>query len=1218
MFNTDKPEPFNKTYVSSEIVEKVDDPTKSSTSAPVDQDQTQLSRRLSIAIAASKKAGNNIPSTCKSAYNTPLNVGETVNALSPDGNMIQSKILYYSPGVRRQGRLSMCDLRVEAINTPGYEFLVSSFHVEPIAGKPTVLPPPAAPTPTPVADVGLVGACGIIGATNSCYLNATTQLLYRIPELRTKVLSLDPEQDVIKTGPGTVLCDITKVKTIHRSLNEMFSALSSSRGNAINIQNINGINSYTNILRAVNLPQGTQEDASEYLSQIFGNLIDCSPQFDTVKEKVSIQSKSLLTIPNKELKNLGQPEEPGPRVSAETLYKIELDVPKSGNISIPDILQNFSKKETLTDYLLEFQNNGETVRANVSAEKQLQLSLTDKTENVIIVLKRFSFDRSSKKITSSISNLTTPITIDNRKFVIQGVITHIGETPKSGHYVYHEYRDDKTWKTFDDSTVIDGLKGIGASTVPDKGYILVYKKVSPRAGGRTLRNRLSRNTTRRRMVGGAVEVLDMTKAYAVIKTTSFTIPELKERVQTIINLQKEPGDKITEKELTKAEQKASDKDTAKKDKLEGELEKAQEELDDLNIKKTRAEEDVKDKQAEIDATKAAGNAPDKADLDDLKKKQEASKKVGRDAQDKQIELNKKVKELAALEKKLEKEETVYTVIDGKKKIFGSADDILTSDMIRYLSLLPPTSIEIFIKKLETIRTYLNDNNGVSQSKLSKIDNKLTTTKTAVESSIKFLVTPLQYAVLAGNREIVEELIKFNVPMSQRATLTIPTIEDNTQYTLLELVQSRDPKDPNKAGVESLVNDITQARSDAAKDVRKNPPSRNENYGRDQKGVVNEIKNLIYKKLYNELRQGKPEVTIDEVQFEAQIAKGKNDATNGNPPDATLYKPIEWKSGNTQLDGAIVAYTRSYQTTLAAIQGKRDGEAANPTVNPEYSKEEYNAYPERAIKEAYMEAFRVASSTDFDRGYYDGLRGSKFAGYVSSQYDFLEPEYYALVFGIQGSDKRRTEYIIGYEKGLTQLLTPNPTPGGPASITTGYYDVVLANARNAGRYDGSQGKKPYTTPVEYRAADTRLYKPGTPASSRKDTIDVVIKIDQLATNLPDSLFAKETRMDVAIESQKKITKIKEVYDEEYRKAGVSTLVSAGIAAAPSSELKPTTELSPDILAKRAAPPSPPPEAVFTKKRTQELKEEAKSAFKKKGGLTKKYKKKTPKRRTLRRK
>ena len=168
-------------------------------------------------------------------------------------------------------------------------------------------------------------------------------------------------------------------------------------------------------------------------------------------------------------------------------------------------------------------------------------------------------------------------------------------------------------------------------------------------------------------------------------------------------------------------------------------------------------------------------------------------------------------------------------------------------------------------------------------------------------------------------------------------------------------------------ISSLTEEVIQARVDASRDVNdRSPPEKNENYGKDPKtGKINKIQNLIYKKLYQEFIEGKPEISIDETRFAAEIAKGKADAKT-ETPDKELYKPIEWKTQSRLLDAAKIAYTRSYEVELAGIKGTRDGEKPNPISNPEYDKPEYALNPLQALKNAYKEAFRLASSTTFDK------------------------------------------------------------------------------------------------------------------------------------------------------------------------------------------------------------------------------------------------------------
>jgi len=1321
---------------------------------PQVESNTSAEYKRRLELESPQSLGKGIPPTCLSSMQTPLTVGQYAKAPTSNGP-ITVKILQHLPRVRNMGPLSDCDILVETVfDTPPRRFLVTSWWLEPTSApppaavsKPATLSTPPVPSTLPLQPVSTPGffeaqegaGCGrhalnnLIGGLN--FTRGNSNVVYDLGN-PVKPVPLQSVCALLKTELPTLDCPDSEnydINVLRAGLNLYGYPVLQQENTLTWRQEPDDFGYVVNFGGGhwVALRKDTATNKLLYINSIGGSNAgipyDSIPAFLTDMQAQKRRIPGILVVKQRSTARIDP---------LETLRDVRLSA-----------IQEVAAVDAVTNKKIDLINlfngtigeklNNQSLEAYAGA----LLTVNEGLDDMNAFIGQFIDNQSDKQIEEYAENLKK-------------------------NQADLEYLANVIWKpssalTPAEKTAIPiKLRGkLGINTIRE---ILVggdtytpltedQKKAVRIRGGYTLRNRISRNRTRRMHGGGPppppntsgskyLDLIDYNKAFAVIKSTAFSLPQLKQRIQTIIDLNKDPGEEIKENMLTssqetdiKQKQETKKSKENEKAKLEKQLNKLvvernlnvdldeykpvseellkpeitrmqteiitiETELQKLKLQQTRAEKKLKEAVAnETSAFKKFISNPtdyplqrafetaesvlisandDKNIIDDqivLKNKELNSKKLEKESKDTELtyskndtltdktrenallslkkekldietqqkqlglrkpraefvltkatekakaledQLNKvystttdaelkeaneektrsqkelddiedeivsiddalkrktneiknkesevneiktiltkvstikndiaaKDKDIRSLEDDIQKiNRPVYEVIDGKKKVFGAADDILTSDMFRSLAVVAQPVIDIFIKKLETIRDTLDNQGGISQVELRDIKKDLSAAKTTVETSVRFEATPLQYAVLAGNRNIVEQLILYGAPIGEKATFTKPS-KDGTKYTLTMLAQKRPDKDPNRKDVIALTEEIIQARVDASRDVNdRSPPEKNENYGKDPKtGKINKIQNLIYKKLYQEFIEGKPEISIDETRFAAEIAKGKADAKT-ETPDKELYKPIEWKTQSRLLDAAKIAYTRSYEVELAGIKGTRDGEKPNPISNPEYDKPEYALNPLQALKNAYKEAFRLASSTTFDKGYYDGLRAAKFLPKVSQYSTFLENDFITKLFDSYGSDQVKNQYRLGYIKGLNELLGPPPAPGAVSSTTTSYYETVKADAMNAGRDDASKNRKKFTTPATYDAVDTRAaMKVTDPTKPGVEKIPIKIKLDELIGNIRDVLYFKGTPAEAAIaaERQQKVDDLRTAYEtgfEETKKRMMS--------------------------------------------------------------------------------
>ena len=94
---------------------------------------------------------------------------------------------------------------------------------------------------------------------------------------------------------------------------------------------------------------------------------------------------------------------------------------------------------------------------------------------VIIILKLFTYSTTGMmtKLNFKLTDITSPLIIENEQYNLIGFNSHQGSTLQKGHYVNYLKHDDK-WKKYSDSDVmdVDDINNINNDTP----YILIYEK----------------------------------------------------------------------------------------------------------------------------------------------------------------------------------------------------------------------------------------------------------------------------------------------------------------------------------------------------------------------------------------------------------------------------------------------------------------------------------------------------------------------------------------------------------------------------------------------------------------------------------------------------------------------------------------------------------------------------------------------------------------------
>jgi len=294
---------------------------------------------------------------------------------------------------------------------------------------------------------------GIINSGNICYLSSYIQLLSYIPDFIEELITH-------KDQPITIYKIENQNKYIQTNYNDVIDIFYKLYSATDNIK-INNPIFYKD--GAVN---DLQEDSLEGMENFFKRINLGLEYF-----KVTEMSNNICL----DGKNISKKEE-------KSLY-LALSINDSIN-NIPDLLTAFQAEEEVEDFKDEDNKCGKGANIKMNIKKNISIKIPTENKYLLLQLKRFSWDfdtGESKKIDQTIE-LNKEITIDGVKYILYGIIKHIGNTRTSGHYIYYKINDDKVIE-YDDSNVTEKDYSDVKDELEKNGYLVIYKRSSEMTGG---------------------------------------------------------------------------------------------------------------------------------------------------------------------------------------------------------------------------------------------------------------------------------------------------------------------------------------------------------------------------------------------------------------------------------------------------------------------------------------------------------------------------------------------------------------------------------------------------------------------------------------------------------------------------------------------------------------------------------------------------------------
>ena len=439
---------------------------------------------------------------------------------------------------KKEGILSSANFS-KNFNTATAEAMALSSAATPLnAGtKRAVVNANVAPRPTPAnagvkrvvvnANVGpriagIVGFCPLINVGNSCYMNATMQLLVNIPELFTFFTRLTDAQiaDSCVQVTGCTEANKQEVRTALKLMQIFFTNMraSADSGTPLKITDLNGIageNLYLEILELVGpmFEAGRQADAAMFLQTLFAKLL-CSDLFKEIQKLFTFQTYKKLMCESEDLNpqfTTVFPEQMiGIDLTKAAVTSVQTGIDTALSPFAPDPYSNMHEKCATEKYAMDTngtleRNNKGSLEAAMGLMTSIQdaVTLPDELKYLFLTVGRSVIVRGASQKNHKQISIDPVIRVNGIQFKIKMAICQLG-SDEGGHYIAYNFKPNgEPHMEFDDprinpvaspSTYFSkwatasgaynprfGTRGVRGKLIEQTCTILLYERVNPAA-----------------------------------------------------------------------------------------------------------------------------------------------------------------------------------------------------------------------------------------------------------------------------------------------------------------------------------------------------------------------------------------------------------------------------------------------------------------------------------------------------------------------------------------------------------------------------------------------------------------------------------------------------------------------------------------------------------------------------------------------------------------
>ena len=317
------------------------------------------------------------------------------------------------------------------------------------------------------------GFSGLVNLGNTCYLNATLQILSHIYELNNYIKT----NTTVTNSPDSIL-----IKEWYDLYNLMWSKNCTISPNKF-LYNVRELSKIKNNV----FHEGLQHDSVEYFYfcidslhnsyNLLSNISLRKTNHKNINDAIDLYESKNRSIIHSLFTSFLLVEYSNANTYAfefekiEPSFTIELSIPNGHNINLNACFEHTFQSEHLNDLWFD-----EKTKENKKLTKHTYLCYLP--EILVIHLKRWNHNlKKNESVVHfedkiNIHKYTVETNVDDCNYELFGIINHTGNV-FGGHYYSYIKKSDE-WFKFDDSNI----NNLNSSIVNDKNYCLFYKKIN--------------------------------------------------------------------------------------------------------------------------------------------------------------------------------------------------------------------------------------------------------------------------------------------------------------------------------------------------------------------------------------------------------------------------------------------------------------------------------------------------------------------------------------------------------------------------------------------------------------------------------------------------------------------------------------------------------------------------------------------------------------------